>query len=183
MKKGPQVEEPEPDTIRAAMGGDASAFEELVRLYQADVWRFLRHQVGDGALAEDLAQETFLRAYRHLSGFAFRSKFSTWLFQIARHAAIDAHRKEARRARVVHDLAPPVNVSSPAAANEIDAALASLTPRQREALLVVEILGFPYRRAAELLEVPEGTVKRRVFDARTRLAAWMAEGEGRTGEV
>lgn len=177
------MEEPEPDTVRAAMAGDSSAFEELVRLYQADLWRFLRHLVGDAQLAEDLAQETFLRAYRHLSGFSFRSRFSTWLFQIARHAAIDAHRREVRRERLLHDLPPPAEVSSPAASNEIDTALASLTPRQREALLVVEVLGFPYRRAAQLLEVPEGTVKRRVFDARRQLAAWMAVGEERADEV
>ena len=177
------MEEPEPDTVRAAMAGDRAAFEELVRTYQAHVWRFLRHAVGDAHLAEDLAQETFLRAYRHLPGFAFRSRFSTWLFQIARNAAVDAARQEARRRRLRLRLAAPAEVAPPAAASEIDAALASLPPPLREALVVVEVLGFPYRRAAELLDVPEGTVKRRVFDARRRLAAWMAAGEERAGEV
>ena len=173
------MEEPEPDTLRAAMACDTAAFEELVRLYQAPVWRFLRHLVGDADLAEDLTQETFLRAYRQLSRFRSRSKFSTWLFQIARNAAVDAQRGDARRRRLGQRLVAPRDVPSPAAAHEIDAALASLSPRLREALVVVEVLGFPYRRAAEMLSVPEGTVKRRVFDARKRLAVWMAEGEER----
>lgn len=177
------MEEPEPETVRAAMAGDTGSFEELVRMYQAPVWRFLRHLVGDPVAAEDLAQETFLRAYRHLPGFAFRARFSTWLFQIARHAALDAARSEERRTRLWARAPAPPPPSSPDAVIEIDAMLAALPAPLREALVVVEVLGFPYKRAAQLLDVPEGTVKRRVFDARRRMAAWSAAGEGRAGEV
>ncbi len=87
------MEEPDPVLLRAATAGDLDAFEALVRLYQQPVWRFLCHLVRDPGLAEDLAQETFLRAYRNLAGFAHQSRFSTWLFQIARNAGIDALRR------------------------------------------------------------------------------------------
>ena len=62
------------------------------------------------------------------------------------------------------------------------AAVASLSPKLREALLLVEVFGFTYREAAEVLRVPDGTVKSRVFQARVRLAAWR-DAEGRAGEL
>ena len=67
------MEEPEPAVVRAAAAGDLAAFELLVRRYQAHVWRFLRHLLGDAALAEDVTQETFLRLYQRLPSFAGRS--------------------------------------------------------------------------------------------------------------
>ncbi|HEV2920557.1 MAG TPA: sigma factor, partial [Actinomycetota bacterium] len=70
------MEEPEPAVVQAAMDGDLAAFERLVRSYQAHVWRFLRHLLGDAALAEDVTQETFLRLYQRLPTFAGRSRFS-----------------------------------------------------------------------------------------------------------
>src|SRR5688572_6559593 len=102
MPMGDHVEEPEPATIRAAMAGDVAAFESLVRAYQLPVFRFLRHLLGDAELAEDVAQETFLRLFRKLPTFAFQAKFSTWTFQVARNAGVDAMRSQARRDRIVH---------------------------------------------------------------------------------
>jgi RNA polymerase sigma-70 factor, ECF subfamily len=170
------VEEPEPAVVRAAMDGDLAAFERLVRCYQAHVWRFLRHLLGDAALAEDVTQETFLRLYQRLPGFAGRSKFSTWVFRIARNAGVDALRAARRHDRLLAALPPPPPGPPPEARVEAMAAVASLTPRLREALLVVEVLGFTYREAAEVLAVPEGTVKSRVFHARVRLLAWRDGG-------
>src|SRR6185503_1351136 len=91
-----RVEEPDPTVVRAAAAGDLEAFDALVRMYQQPVWRFLCRLVRDPALAEDLAQETFLRAFRKLDTFAHQSRFSTWLFQIARNAGIDALRRRDR---------------------------------------------------------------------------------------
>ena len=68
------MDEPEPAVIRAAMAGDRAAFEEIVRTYQVPVWSFLTRLIGDRTLAEDLTQETFIRVYRRLPDFAFRSK-------------------------------------------------------------------------------------------------------------
>jgi RNA polymerase sigma-70 factor (ECF subfamily) len=167
------VEEPDPGLVRAAAAGDLDAFDALVRLYQQPVWRFLCHLVADPALAEDLSQETFLRAYRHLGGFAHQSRFSTWIFQIARNSGIDALRHRDRRARLLEVVPVADPRPSPEAGAELEAGLAALTPKLREALLVVEVLGYRYREAAVILDVPEGTVKSRVHQARERLVDWM----------
>ena len=95
------MEEPEPAVVQAAMDGDLAAFERLVRSYQAHVWRFLRHLLGDAALAEDVTQETFLRLYQRLPTFAGRSRFSTWVFRVARNAGVDALRAARRHDRLL----------------------------------------------------------------------------------
>ena len=171
--------EPDPDVIRAAGAGDAAAFEELVRAYQIHVWRFLRHLLGDPALAEDVTQETFVRVYRKLGSFRFRSKFSTWVFQVARNAGIDALRSRQRRARLATALESQVRNTTHGAELriEVEAALQSLAPKLREAFVLIEALGLTYREAGEALGVPEGTVKSRVFHARERMVTWMAAGE------
>jgi RNA polymerase sigma-70 factor (ECF subfamily) len=182
------VEEPEPAVVRAAVAGDLAAFEQLVRCYQAHVWRFLRHLLGDATLAEDVTQETFLRVYQHLPTFAWRSKFSTWVFRVARNAGIDALRAARRQDRLLQALPAPAQGAPPDARVEVMAAVASLSPKLREALLLVEVFGFTYQEAAAVLRVPEGTVKSRVFQARVRLTAWRTEAparedEGRAGEL
>lgn len=174
------MEEPDPAVVRAAAAGDLRAFEAIVRGYQAPVWRFLRRFLGDDALAEDVTQETFLRVHRRLGSFDGRSRFTSWLFQVARNAGIDAVRSRDRRIRREH--AAPVGVAdSPEAGHEVDAALASLTRDLREALLVVEVLGLSYVEAGALLGVPTGTVKSRVHRARERLLGWLAAGEAADG--
>jgi RNA polymerase sigma-70 factor (ECF subfamily) len=171
-----RVEEPDPAVVRAAAAGDLRAFEAIVRAYQAPVWRFLRRFLSDDTLAEDVTQETFVRVHRHLGGFDGRSRFTSWLFQVARNAGIDAVRSRDRRTRREHAMPPPP-VGSPEAGHELDAALASLTRDLREALLAVEVLGLSYVEAGALLGVPAGTVKSRVHRARERLLGWLAAGE------
>jgi RNA polymerase sigma-70 factor (ECF subfamily) len=176
-----RVQETDPVLIRAAMAGDVGAFEQIVRLHQQSVWRYLRRLLGDPGAAEDVAQETFLRVYRRLPTYAFRSRFSTWVFQIARNAGLDELRSRARdeRTRRAVRPVPPTADGAAAARVEIDAALATLPVDQREALLLVEVLGLRYAEAAAVLAVPVGTVKSRVFGARVRLAAWAAAGQER----
>ena len=176
------MDEPEPAVIRAAMAGDRAAFEEIVRTYQVQVWSFLTRLVADRTLAEDLTQETFIRVYRRLPTFAFRSKFSTWLLQVARNTGIDGIRARARRDRLMTRTQPPRPVAPADSGSDLTAGVAALSPKLREALLVVEILGLSYREAAQVFGVPEGTVKSRVADARQRLLAWMAT-EGAADEV
>lgn len=175
--------EPDPVIIRAAARGDQAAFAELVRDYQPMVWRFLRNLVRDPALAEDVMQETFLRVYRRLGGFRFQSKFSTWLLQIARNAGIDALRARGRRDAVVAALPDPRPQPDGSAQLEINEAIASLPVRLREAFLLVEVLGLPYRDAAGALGAPEGTVKSRVFHARRQLVTWLEATEGGTSRA
>lgn len=172
-----RVHEPDPATVRAAAAGDLAAFETLVRGYQAHVWRFLRHLLGDAALAEDCTQETFLRMHRRLRTFRFRSKFSTWVFAIARNAGIDALRARQRRARLVDDLPRPRPAADPSGRVEVDAAVASLPDKLREAFVLVEVLGLTYTQAGDAAGAPEGTMKSRVFRAREQLVAWLQAGE------
>jgi RNA polymerase sigma-70 factor, ECF subfamily len=171
------VDEPEPDTIAAAAGGDLAAFEALMQAYQVPVWRFLRHLLGDDSLAEDVTQETFLRVHQRLGTFTYRSKFSTWLLQVARHAGVDALRAQERRNRLAERVRPAGPAAGADSGTEITAALTSLSSKLREAVLVVEIFGLTYREAATVIGVPEGTVKSRVAQDRHQLLAWLAAGE------
>ncbi|MEX0863518.1 MAG: sigma-70 family RNA polymerase sigma factor [Acidimicrobiia bacterium] len=177
--------EPDPELIRAAGAGDTAAFEELVRAYQSHVWRFLRHLLGDPALAEDITQETFVRVYRKLETFRFRSKFSTWVFSVARNAGIDALRSRQRREQLLTVVAQRTrdSVAGIELGLEIEAALQSLSPKLREAFVMIEALGLTYREAGGALGVAEGTVKSRVFHAREQLVVWMSAGEGTADET
>ncbi len=167
------MDQPDPAIIQAAAGGDSRAFEELVRAYQEPIWRYLCRYLGDPQLAEDVAQETFLRLHRKLRTYSYRSKFSTWLFTIARNAAVDSHRKAMRRERLLEVVPPAPPIGAPGASLEVEQALESLSDKLRESVLLVEVLGLTYREAAEVLGIPEGTAKSRVFAAREQLIAWM----------
>jgi RNA polymerase sigma-70 factor (ECF subfamily) len=171
------VYEPDPATVRAAADGDLAAFEELVRAYQAQVWRFLRHLLGDPTLAEDVTQETFLRVFQRLQTFGYRSRFSTWVFQVARNAGVDALRSRVRQERVAARVPRPGSVAGADSGADVVAALGTLSVKLRESLLLVEVLGLRYREVAGVLGVPEGTVKSRVSQARQRVAASLADGD------
>ena len=167
--------EADPHIIRTAAAGDHRAFEVLVRTYQEPVVRFLAHLLSDRALADDIAQETFLRCYQKLDGYSYEGRFSTWLLRVAHNAGVDAIRGRTRRERLgPHGGSAPTD---PVLRAELVAALATLPVRLREPLLLVEVTGLRYREAAEVLGVPEGTVKSRVAHARSRLAAWFRAGE------
>jgi RNA polymerase sigma-70 factor, ECF subfamily len=178
------VEEPDPDLIRAAAKGDHVAFAQLVRAHQAQVWRFLSHLLGDPSLAEDVTQETFLKVYRKLDSFQFRSRFSTWVLAIARNAGVDALRRN-RRKRVdldVDQLDDPLARSSPSRL-ELETAIASLAPKLREAFLLVEVMGLSYEEVARILGIPVGTVKSRLYHARRHLVEWLRGDEGEADEM
>jgi RNA polymerase sigma-70 factor, ECF subfamily len=170
-----RVLEADPHVIRTAAAGDHRAFEVLVRTYQEPVVRFLTHLLSDRALADDVAQETFLRCYQKLNGYSFEGRFSTWLLRVAHNAGIDAIRGRVRRERLAGPGA--VGPTDPVLRAELIAALATLPERLREPLLLVEVTGLRYREAAEVLGIPEGTVKSRVAHARGQLAAWFRAGE------
>ncbi len=185
--------EPDPALVRAAASGDQRAFEALVRSTQADVWRFLRHLVADDDLARELAQDTYLKVYRSLSTYRFESRFSSWLFRVARNVAMDEHRSRQRRARRAQLLeqrerlryagraGSPIEVR-----HELRAAVASLDLRLREPFVLVEVFGMTYGEAASVLGIPDGTVKSRLFHARRQLVEWLTAGsadDGATGQA
>jgi RNA polymerase sigma-70 factor, ECF subfamily len=169
---GATLQEPDPQLIRAAIGGDRSAFGALVRLYQGDVWRMSFHLVRDETLAEDITQDAFVRAYRFLSRYRGESKFSTWLFSIARNCALDELRRASRRRKVTErlDAQPEPERSDPSVVLEVREAVAKLPPDLREPIVLIDICGLSYKEACEVLKVPEGTVKSRVHRGRETLA-------------
>ena len=173
--------------VRAGRG-DRAALAELIRLTQRDVWRFLAAQAGAGA-ADDLTQETYLRALATLPRFEARSSVRTWLLVIARRVVIDDIRRKMVRPRTVtgddwQELAErAARPAGPdAGANdlvEVELLLADLTPERREALVLTQVLGLTYSEAAEVCGCPIGTVRSRVARGREELLA--ASRTDRTG--
>jgi len=175
------VYEPEPDTVRRAQRGDTEAFEELVVAYLPDVHRWAVHVVRDADIAEDVTQDTFLRAYRALATFRWRSKFSTWLFRITRNCAIEATRSMARQHRLERVHPPERSQTDPALRVAISRALDGLPDELREIFVAVEVFGFSYREASAILGVPTGTIKSRMHRTRKLLVEALTEED--TGEV
>lgn len=164
--------EPDPQLLRAARNGDLEAFEELVRGSQADVFRLCFHLLGDRTLAEDVAQDAFVRAFRFLARYRADSKFSTWLFSIVRNCCLDELRRSARRRNVVEAVrADSVRTTHDSSVRiEVSEALGELQVELREPVVLIDMFGASYKEAARILGIPEGTVKSRVHRARDLLA-------------
>jgi RNA polymerase sigma-70 factor (ECF subfamily) len=166
------VQDPDPRTLDRARRGDLGAFEDLVRAYQADVWRFAYHFTRDRTLADDVTQDAFLRAFRFLKGFRGDSRFTSWLFRIARNCAMDAIK--ARKSHLDREPPPPVGPSDPQARIELQAALDAVSDEHREAFLLIEVFGLSYQEAADVLGVRVGTVKSRMHRARIAMVRSLA---------
>ncbi|GAA1210276.1 sigma-70 family RNA polymerase sigma factor [Prauserella alba] len=162
----------------AAARGDRAAFEAWVRRTQADVWRFLVHLNGSQT-ADDLTQETYLRAVTALPRFAGRSSSRTWLLSIARRVYVDSVRRETVRPRSSHqeweDVAEQLPTTGDDGSTGFEAAvdtqllLDQLEPERREALVLTQILGYSYAEAAEVCDCPVGTLRSRIARAREDL--------------
>lgn len=180
-----QADEDRPWVDRAR-GGDADAFGELVTRYQHRIVSFTLALTSDRANAEDLAQETFLRAYRGLSSFRGTSSLKTWLYQIATNVArTHTAKQRARREELAHDSEGAARRFDEAASGEdlesrailrqqLDAALATLPVELREAVVLRDVEGLEYREISTALGVPMGTVESRIFRARQRLREQLA---------
>jgi len=181
------VREPEPETIHRARAGDLRAFESLVREYQADVWRFAYHLTRNRAMAEDVTQEAFLKAFRSFRGEA---KFSSWLLRITRNCAVDAYRRTRREGPMQDDVLESLLAERPVAQAasgveerlRIADAVRRLPLELREPFVTIEVMGFNYEEASAILGVKLGTVKSRMHRARAALIRTLTEGEA-AGEV
>jgi RNA polymerase sigma-70 factor (ECF subfamily) len=132
----------------------------------------------DRTAAEDVTQEAFLRAFRFIGGYRGETRFSSWLFRIARNCAIDALRKQ--HYPIVDQDARPERAGAIANAvvrAELDAALGTLGAEHRETFLLVEVLGLSHREVADVLGVRVGTVKSRMFRARQALCRALDDEE------
>jgi RNA polymerase sigma-70 factor (ECF subfamily) len=148
----------------------------LVRATQADVWRFVAGLVEPGA-ADDLTQETYLRAFRALDDFEGRSTPRTWLLGIARRACADHIRAAQRRRRLVGALAADTgSAAMPDHAGLVGAQdlLARLPEDRRSALVLTQVIGLSYDEAAAAEGVPVGTIRSRVARARMQLVEALA---------
>jgi RNA polymerase sigma-70 factor (ECF subfamily) len=158
-----------------AAEGDRAAQAALIRETQADVWRLCAH-LADRQVAEDLTQETYLRALPALARFEGRSTVRTWLLSIARRVCADHLRTRKRRGLVLvgegADLAglerdvPADEVGGTVAAQDV---LDRLEPDRREAFVLTQLIGLPYAEAAEVVGCPIGTIRSRVARARADL--------------
>ncbi|HEU4355939.1 MAG TPA: RNA polymerase sigma factor [Actinomycetota bacterium] len=171
------MQDPDPRTLARAREGDVDAFEDLVRAYQGDLWRFTYSYTHDRALAEDATQEAFLRAYRFLPGFRGDSRFSSWLFRIGRNCALDIIRarkaQEERALRAPEPLGPP----DPELRVELQTALGAVSEDHREPFILIEVFGLSYQEAADVLHVRVGTVKSRMHRARAAMMNALAVEE------
>lgn len=161
-----------------ARTGDALAAAAFVRTTQAEVWRFVAALV-DVSAADDLTQETYLRAFRALPAFEGRASARTWLFGIARRTCADHIRAVVRRRRLLSRAAilDATQVSGDDPSGSVGAAelLRRLNRGQREAFVLTQVLGLSYEEAAQSLDVPIGTIRSRVARARVELVAAVAQ--------
>ena len=163
---------------RVLLDDDHHAFAELVRNHQSPIRGLLRQLTrGDLAGADDLAQETFLRAYKNIRSFRGEAKFSTWLYRIA----YNCFREEARKRKelvgideTLLEAEPDPHTVDPALRQDLMHALQLLPLHERTAVLLCCQNGLTHDEAARVLDIPLGTVKTNVLRGREKLKKTLA---------
>ncbi len=177
--------------VERARKGDEQALTELYRRHQHRAYNLALRTLGDSWDAADVTQEAFIKAFRNLDSFKGEARFSTWLHRIVVNAAYDhlrRHKAEPMDSEILDELSGPSGAAAVVASGRqgIDPALDGLSAPLRRALMslnegfrfavvLCDLLGFPYGDAAEILGVQEGTIKSRIFRAREALAAALVE--------
>jgi RNA polymerase sigma-70 factor (ECF subfamily) len=174
--------------VARCQAGDQSAFEPIVNRYRGKIYAMIVNMIGNDADAWDLAQETFLKAWRALPKFENRASFFTWLYRIAHNVTYDWLRKKKIQAEGEFDdsegrpaiapgsqttphseFAPDVQIENRELGRTISEALKQLTPEHRSVILLKEIDGLSYQEIADALGISIGTVMSRLFYARKKL--------------
>lgn len=179
-------------------GGDRSAFAVLVRRHKTPLYNFALRQLKSGATAEEVVQDAFVRVAQHARDFKHEARFSTWLYTIARNLCVDQARKAALRRHPSLDASRrtsegdgptlgeqtadgTANVERAAVSVQIResilAAVDLLPDEQREVFLLREVSSLPFKEIAEIVGVPENTVKSRMRYALERLQAALSDFE------
>lgn len=159
--------------------GNRRAFDSLVKRYQAGVRRFLINLAsGDTMLADDLAQETFIKAYMSLDTFQKRSSFRTWLYRIAYNVFYDyiRSRKETYSiddADTVIEAMHPMQPSDGSISTDVKEAFKLLKPSERTCITLHLIEDLPIDKIAEITNMPEGTVKSHIARGKEKLATYL----------
>lgn len=183
------------DLIELARKGSEKAYRELLGRYQRPVFSLVYRMVRDRELAEDIAQETFVKVFNHLANYNPKYKFSSWIFKIASNLSIDYLRKrepetvsldgsrhastadeiEATRITVESkDENPEEFLEAKQLGAEIERAIEQLRPEYRTAILLRHVEGRAYEEIAEIMDVPLGTVKTYIHRARGELRSTLA---------
>ena len=176
----------EESLVSRCLRGDEAAWEELVRLHTRKVYGLCFRFTNSGEQAQDLTQEVFLRVFRTLRTFhSSEGSFGTWLARVTRNLLID-HYRRTRQERVTDSIEeqlpmleeegaaagvrPDQAVAGREAGEILQAALQKLSPDLREAVILRDLQEMEYREIAEVLQIPEGTVKSRINRGRAELA-------------
>jgi RNA polymerase sigma-70 factor, ECF subfamily len=163
--------------VRASQSGDASAFESLVRQYQKMIHSLAFRMSGSWADAQDLAQDTFIQAYRQLGNFRGDSQFSSWLYRIAINQCINAGKRSQRQAKLGHEWKAQLldRVEDVEISHRIHEALQQLNPKQRAAVVLTTYEGHNHGSAAKIMGCSETTVSWYLFTARAKLKSLLRD--------
>jgi RNA polymerase sigma-70 factor (ECF subfamily) len=184
------------EVVRHAVIGREAAYRELIRRYQRPVFSLVFRMVRDRELAEDLAQETFVKVLNAIDSYRPEYKFSSWIFKIANNASIDHLRRrsldtlsldgsphaesaeaiEATSLQISDGAESPLDeVANRELGSRIEVAIQQLRPEYRNCILLRHVEGRPYEEIAEILDLPLGTVKTYIHRARNELRILLAE--------
>jgi RNA polymerase sigma-70 factor (ECF subfamily) len=175
----PRLMEPDEILIERTLHGDLSAFEALVERHRGIVFRVAARIVGPDD-AEDVSQDTFLRAFHRLDQYRGAATFRTWLLQITRNTALNALARARRRPTEPADSSPEAPDQDPVRQpvmelerqerqQRLELKLAGLRPEYRALLVLRDLEGLSYNEIADVLEIPLGSVKGRLHRARSEL--------------
>jgi RNA polymerase sigma-70 factor, ECF subfamily len=171
----------EADCIRRAQQGDAAAIRDLYRRYAPRVHAVVRRLAGDDALAEDWAQDAWVRAFRALPAFRGDARFSTWLHRIAVNSALHGRRWRDRRVSREDPLEPErdgAGRTDPVVLRiSLQRALDELPEGMRQVVVLHDVEGYTHEEIGELLGIAAGTSKSQLFKARARLRGLLQAGQ------
>lgn len=161
-------------TVQLAQKGDRQAVESLLRHYRQPIFALAFTFLKDHQLAEEAAQEAFLRIFSRLPSLKKPARFKSWALTITANLCRDQLKRK-RPQQLPLDCAPePASEPTESGPSErIVAALDSLNPNLRQAVLLRDVEGFSYQEVAEIQQTAVGTVKSRIFEARRKLRKWM----------
>lgn len=166
----------EGELVRRARSGDLAAFEGLYHRHVGRIYAVSLRMVADAALAEELTQEAFVRAWRKLDSFRGGSAFATWLHRLAVNLVLDRLRSRRRRRQLDEQAVPPPRpaAADPAAELDLERAIARLPPRARTVFVLYDVEGYRHQEIAEMLGLSVGATKAHLHRARRRLREELA---------
>lgn len=162
---------------QVTMMGNRRAFDQLVVRYQSPVRRFFLHQtLGDEPLSDDLAQDTFIKAWRNIGSFRAISSFQTWLMRIAYNVFYDYVRSRKTTSDIDNVAEPMTNGNSnPSLQMDLYHALSLLKPDERTCITLQLVDGYKIDQIAKITDMKEGTVKSILFRGKEKLTKYLKQ--------